>query len=248
MITYNFTGKTVIVSGAGSGIGRVTSLAFLDAGANVIFANRSEKPNLIKSIKKYENRAMFFKCDTSKEDEVIDLVSFAVKCFGTIHILINNVGVSKGNTIEDTSVAEWDWIMSTNVKSYFLCTKHVSNVMKIQKYGKIVNVSSIAGRDRSMLLGASYTTSKAAILGFTKHMSSEFAKFNINVNAVCPSQTNTPMLKKLLTPEINEMLLKKIPLGYIQEPEQVAKLILFLASDDSNYMTGSIVDINGGLL
>ncbi len=248
MIDYRFNDKTVIVTGSGSGIGKSTAIKYLNSGANVVFASKTEREDVLDVIKSFPSKSIFIKADVSDEGDVESMIKHAFNRFGSIDILVNNAGVSKGMLLEDTASNDWDWVMANNVKSCFLCTKHVIPFMKNQRYGKIVNVSSIAGRDKSMVLGASYSTSKAAIIGFTRHMSSELAKFNINVNAVCPSQTKTPLLDALLTEEIEEALLKKIPLGYIQSPDQVANVILFLSSDESNYMTGSIVDINGGLL
>lgn len=248
MIEYSFKDKTVVVTGSGSGIGKSTALKFAEAGANVVLASKTERSEIHEILNTFSTNTLFVKTDVSNEEDVRLLMKTTVGRFGRVDVLVNNAGVSKGSLLEQTNAEDWDWVMANNVKSCFLCTKHVIPLMKNQHYGKVVNVSSIAGRDKSMVLGASYSTSKAAVIGFTRHMSSELAKFNINVNAVCPSQTKTPLLEALMTEEIEEMLLKKIPLGYIQSPEQVANVILFLSSDASNYMTGSIVDINGGLL
>ena len=119
-----------------------------------------------------------------------------------------------------------------------------------KKYGKIINLSSIAGRDKSILLGVAYTTSKAAVIGFTRHIAAELGKYGINVNCVCPSQTYTPMLNNIFKNNkgLEEIVKKRNPLGYIAKPEQISEVILFLASDESNYMNGSIIDINGGVL
>ena len=247
MIKYDFSGKTVIVTGAGAGIGKVTAIEFLKAGANVTFVSRTPRTELLEEIASYP-KAFFVQADVSSEKDVNATVDTVVTKYGKIDILINNASVAKGSLLEETALEDWEGVMQNNVNSTFLCTKAVVKNMKTNRYGKIVNVSSVAGRDKSMILGASYSTSKAATIGFTRHMGTELAKFGINVNAVCPSQTHTPMLESLLTKEIEEMLLKKIPLGYIQEPIQVANVILFLSSDESNYMTGAIVDINGGLL
>ncbi len=248
MIRYNFSGKVVVVTGAGSGIGLSTAISFADAGASVVFATKSPKPEIVHLISERNYDALFLEADMSNESAVKKMFDDVIERFGKIDVLVNNAGVSKAGDLEDTSLDDWNWVMSNNLTSCFLCTKYVCPFMKKNSYGKIINVSSIAGRDKSMVLGASYTTSKTAIIGFTKHMSVELAKHNINVNAVCPSQTKTPLLDSLMTPEIEDMLLKKIPLGYIQKPIQVANLILFLSSDESSYMTGSIVDTNGGLL
>lgn len=248
MIQYNFRGKTVIVTGAGKGIGRVASFEFAKAGANVALFGRTFYKDLKNEIKRIGKNTAFYEVDVSIEAEVRDAVRQVRKKHGKIDILINNASVAKGGTLENISVKDWDYTMANNVRSYFVCAKAVIPDMKRHKYGKIVNISSVAGRDKSMLLGAAYTASKAAVIGFTRQVAGEVAPFGINVNCVCPSQTYTPMLMNILTKELEGMIKKKNPSGYIAQPLQIANVILFLASDEANYMNGAIVDVNGGLL
>ena len=173
-----------------------------------------------------------------------------IKSKNKIDILVNNASIAVEGTLDKLDENDWDKVMDTNVKSYFLCTKEVINGMIKRKYGKIINVSSIAGRDKSILLGAAYSTSKAAVIGFTRHVASEVGKFGINVNCICPSQTYTPMLKEIFKKNqgLEDIVKNRNPLGYIADPKQISSVILFLASDESNYINGSIIDINGGVL
>jgi 3-oxoacyl-[acyl-carrier protein] reductase len=249
MITYNFDGQTVIVTGGGQGIGRITALKFAKAGANVAIFSRTFYDDLEKEMKPFGEKMKFYAIDVSQAESVNESVNDVINSFGKVDVLVNNASISKDGLIEDISDQDWDMVMNINVKSYFLTIKAVISGMKTNQYGKIVNVSSVAGRDKSMLLGASYSTSKAAILGLTRQVAAECGKSGINVNSICPSQTYTPMLKGIFVnnPDLEEIVKNRNPLGYIADPEQMANVIMFLASDESNYMNGAIVDINGGL-
>ncbi|MFQ3598943.1 MAG: SDR family NAD(P)-dependent oxidoreductase [Chloroherpetonaceae bacterium] len=248
MIQFDFHSKVAVVTGSGKGIGKSIALKLLTFGGTVVFLTRSIDSNLIKESEHISDRAYFIECDVSNYDSVERSFTEILTRLGRIDILVNNASVAKSQSIDYLSLEDWNWVMNNNMTSMFLCSKFAVSAMKSQNYGKIVNISSIAGRDKSMMLGIAYTTSKAASIGFTKHLASEVAKYGINVNVVCPSPTDTPMMRSLMTPEIESSLISKIPLGYIQKPEQVANVVLFLASDESNYMTGSVIDINGGLL
>lgn len=248
MTRFDFTDKTVIVTGAAKGIGKTTAIAFAEAGANVALFSRTLYPGLQEEIAAFGERARPYAVDVSSEQDVLEGVKRVQTDFGPIDVLVNNASIAKGGKIEDITVETWDEVMANNLRSCFLCTKAVITQMKARKYGKIVNVSSVAGRDRSMVLGAGYTSSKAAVIGFTRQVAAEAAPFGVNVNCICPSQTYTPMLEKVLTPEIKAMIESRNPSGYIARPIQMAHVILFLAADEAGYMNGAIVDVNGGLL
>ncbi len=244
----DFQDKTVVVTGAGKGLGRVTARMFLEAGANVAYLSRTSYPDVQAEIRTYADRAFFIQANVADPSEVQQAFSRIAARFKTVDILINNAGIAKIGKIEEVAAKDWDEVMAVNVRSQFLCIQACLPLMKKNKYGKIVNVSSIAGRDKSILLGAAYSTSKAAIIGLTRHVAAEVAAFGINVNCICPGQHKTPLLEEVLTEKMEKILLKKIPLGYIARPEQVAEVILFLSSDRESYMTGAIVDVNGGQL
>lgn len=247
-VTYNFEGATCVVTGAGRGLGLVTAREFVKAEAKVVYLSRTPYEELLSEVQGYGERALFLQVDVSQPTEVFPAFERIYDHFGSVDIVVNNAGIAKLGALEDISSPCWDEVMANNVRSYFLCIQAALPYMKRQRYGRIVNVSSIAGRDKSLVLGSPYTTSKAAIIGLTRQVAVEAAAFGINVNCICPSQHRTPMLESVLTPEIEDMLIKRIPLGYIARPEQIAAVILFLASDSASYMTGAIVDVNGGLL
>ena len=250
MTTHNYKNKNVLITGGAKGIGLETALQFAKFGANVSVLSKTYYKELETLFKPYKDRFEFYQIDVTDPSSVKQSISEIVKSQNKIDILVNNASIAVEGTIDKIDENDWDKVMNTNVKSYFLCTKEVINGMIKRKYGKIINVSSIAGRDKSILLGAAYSTSKAAIIGFTRHVASEVGKFGINVNCICPSQTYTPMLKEIFKKNqgLEDIVKNRNPLGYIAEPKQISSVILFLASDESNYINGSIIDINGGVL
>jgi len=239
-IQYNFKDKVVVVIGAGSGIGKKTAEMFCQAGARTVSVSREGSQTL--------TDGLAVKCDISDEEQVKGMVDEVVKRFGTIDILVNCAAVNQPGKIEDISLKDWEYVLGVNLTGQFLCCKYVVPIMKQKKYGKIVNISSIAGRLRSTLSGIHYVTSKAAVIGFTRQLAYELAPDKINVNAICPGQTDTPMLRASLKPGDEEKLKQIIPLGKPASPEQQANVILFLVSDEADYITGSIIDVNGGQL
>ncbi len=246
-IKYNFENRNVIITGAGSGIGRITAIKFLESGANVALLSKTEYPDLSNLLTTYSSRAKFYKINLELVDDLFKVLEKIKDDFQKIHVLVNNASIFSRGMVEDISIDTWDKVYAVNVRSYFLTIKYFLASMKKNKYGKIINVSSIAGRDKSMLLGAAYTSSKAATIGLTRQIAAEVAKFNINVNCIAPSQTDTPMLRKILTPDLKKMIEQRNPSGYIASPEQIANVILFLTSDEANYINGAVIDINGGL-
>lgn len=243
----DFKGKVAIVTGAGSGIGKATATMLFERGASVVLAGRDKKVDaLAKELDSTGKRVLPIQLDLAEEKEVKAMVAKTVKKFGQIDILVNSAGVTSGGKIDEITVADWEMINRNNGLSTFLCSKYAIAEMKKRKYGKVVNVSSIAGRFRGMTSGLHYAYAKSGIIGFTRQLGAEVAKFGINVNVVAPSQTMTPMLRSLINDDIEKELNAKIPLGYIAKPEQQAEVILFLCSDASNYMVGATVDVNGG--
>lgn len=246
-----FEDKVAIITGGGSGIGLSAADCFVSEGAHVVICGRSKKVRKASEElkRRYPKQHIIpFVGDMSEEDHVIRLTGDVISKFGKIDILVNSAGISESGKIEEITLEKWNYIIKNNLTNCFLTCKYVLPHMKKRKYGKIINVSSIAGRFRSKLAGPHYSSAKGAIITFTKQLALEAARYNINVNVICPGQTKTPMLEKFLTPGAKKRLEESIPLGYIGRPEQQAKVILFLASDDSDYMTGAVVDVNGGQL
>tara|TARA_Y100000741_G_scaffold360484_1_gene342790 strand:+ start:489 stop:1271 length:783 start_codon:yes stop_codon:yes gene_type:complete len=250
MTTFNYKNKNVVITGGAKGIGLETALQFVKYGAKVSILSKTYYKELDSIFKPYKDRINFYEVDVTDKKSVKQSINEIVNSCNRIDVLVNNASIAVEGTIDTINESDWDHVMNTNVKSYFLCTKEVINGMIKRKYGKIINVSSIAGRDKSILLGAAYSTSKAAVIGFTRHVASEVGKFGINVNCICPSQTYTPMLKEIFKKNqgLEDIVKNRNPLGYIADPKQISSVILFLASDESNYINGSIIDINGGVL
>tara|TARA_R110000824_G_scaffold195409_2_gene378174 strand:+ start:17740 stop:18456 length:717 start_codon:yes stop_codon:yes gene_type:complete len=231
-INFDFTDKTVIVFGGSRGIGRETCRQFQIAGANVYCASRTP-PELPGVEHLY--------CDiTFPRDirEVFDTV-------GNIDFVINVAGTNLCKSIENIDLLEWDRLMNTNLRSFFVICKRAVEEMR-PKGGRIVNVSSIAGRSKSVVSGVHYTSSKYGIVGLTKQLASEVSQHNILVNCVCPSQTLTEMLAKSMTEEQLCDLAEKIPVRRVALTIEQALPILFLCSDAASYITGTALDINGG--
>ena len=168
--------------------------------------------------------------------------------FGPPEILINNAGVLETTPFLKISEAEWAHVMRVNVDGVFYCCRYFAPLMVKRRYGKIVNLSSTAGKSSSTFGGSHYTTSKAAVLGITRHLARELAPFNVNVNAVCPGSIDTPMIREKATADQIQAGIAKIPFGRLGTTEDVANLVLFLSSDASSYITGASIDINGGEL
>ena len=248
MNTGRFAGKVAIVTGAGRGMGREIALTLARQGAAVVVNDvQAERvASVAAEIAAAGGQALAYAADVSREEQVHAMVKAAVERFGTVDILVNNAGIL-GNTqpLELIPGDEWDRMMAINVKGVFLCTKTVLPIMQARRYGKIVNVSSSAGRSTSTFGGAHYTTSKAAILGLTRHTAREAAPYNINVNATAPGSMDTEMVRERASDEHLERERQKIPLRRLGTAQDQASLVAFLCSDEASYIAGATVDING---
>ena len=242
MIHCKLKGKVAIVTGAAQGMGKAIAEVLVREGAQVMMCDINEEGV---SLVAEKIGAVCFTVDVSKENEVSSMVESTIKEFGTVDILVNNAGILRPTRIDNITKEEWDLVLNVNLNGVFLCTKAVLGIMKQKKYGRIVNISSSAGRSVSTLGGAHYTASKAAVLGFTRAVAKEVASFGITVNAVCPGLIDTEMVRLECTPERISAYAKSFPISRLGTPEVVAELVLFLVAD-APYITGASIDINGG--
>lgn len=247
-----FSDKTVIVTGSTQGIGREIALKFGAAGANVVVngINTPEQIELAKSvcdeIKAAGGNADYIVGDVSKPEQTDELVKFALDKFGKIDIIVNNAGITRDNLIMRMSEAEWDSVISVNLKGAFNVIKSASRILMKQRSGVIVNMASVSG-----VMGnagqANYAASKAGLIGLTKTVAKELASRGIRCNAIAPGFIRTAMTDKLKD-EIREQYKTSIPLGHFGEVEDIANLALFLSGDKAKYITGQVINVDGGLV
>ena len=240
-------GQVAIVTGAAQGMGAASARALAREGVRVVVCDiDGEKvAQVAREIDPSGERALGLQTDVAREDEVEALVAAALERFGKIGILVNNAGVLRSTRVEEISAAEWDLVLDANLKGTFLCSRAVLANMKANKYGRIVNMSSSAGRSVSTLGGAHYTTAKAGVLGFTRALAKEMAPFGITANSICPGLIDTEMVRENCPPERLQAYEESFPISRLGTQDEVARLVLFLVADAS-YITGAAFDINGG--
>lgn len=249
-IEKKLNGKVALVTGAASGIGRATALAFASEGADVVLVDvqKDEALKVVRSIEELGSKAIFISCDVSKEAEVKAVFDEALTKMGRIDFAFNNAGVEgeQGFTA-DCSVSNWDRVMSINLKGVFLFMKHEIALMLKQGGGSIVNCSSIAGLVAFAGVPA-YTASKHAVIGLTKTAALEYAKSNIRVNAGCPGIIQTPMIDRFTHGEAQALNQLKAgePVGRVGKPEEVASAVVYLCTDQSSFITGHPLVVDGG--
>lgn len=242
-------GKNIIVTGATRGIGREIALTLAKNGANLAINYRnlnSDLENLLNEIKSFGVDALAVKCDVSVLEEVNSFIEKVKSHYTTIDVLVNNAGITKDGLILRMKEEDFDDVLDVNLKGTFNTTKSVSSIMLKQKYGKIINISSVVG-----IAGNSgqcnYAASKAGVIGFSKSVARELSSRNINVNVVAPGYIDTDMTKNL-PDKVKEEIIKSIPMKRIGSPKEVANLVLFLSSNLSDYITGQVINVDGGML
>jgi len=241
--------KVAVVTGGTRGIGRAIALGLADAGAHVVLTYKSSRDlaeQLVEDIRKKGRRCVAYQSDAGRLKEAQTAVDRAIAEFKRIDILVNNAGITRDTLLLRMSELDWDLVLETNLKSVFNFTKAVCKHMVSQRAGKIVNISSVAG-----LIGnagqANYAASKAGIIGFTKSVAKEFASRNIQVNVIAPGFVETEMTEKLNEAQ-KQAVLDMVPMKRTAKPEEIAAAVNFLASADSDYITGQVLCIDGGLV
>lgn len=242
-------GRHALVTGASRGIGRAVALALAAEGASVAlnFAGNVAAAEAVRAeIENAGGKAILVPADVSDEGAVEEMVKTVAEAFGTIDILVNNAGITRDGLLLRMKEADWDAVLNTNLKGVFLCAKAVSKLMMKKRYGRIVNMASVVG-----LVGnasqANYAAAKAGVIGFTKAMAKEMASRGITVNAIAPGFIRSDMTD-VLPEKVKEAMLAGIPLGRVGEPDDVAKAALFLASDQAAYITGQVLQVDGGMV
>ncbi|UCH87965.1 MAG: 3-oxoacyl-ACP reductase FabG [Thermoplasmata archaeon] len=238
--------KVALITGGGSGIGEAVVKLFASEGAKVVIAdiNIEQAEKVAGEVTGSGGEALAVKVDISNKSEVEKMVADAKEKFGKIDILINNAGINRDAFAVKMREEQWDSVVDINLKGTFLCCQAVQSVMAEQGGGKIVNTSSIGALGN--MGQANYAASKAGIIGLTKTLALEFARGKIYVNCIAPGATKTPMTEGI-PPDIAEKIAKKIPLRRFAEPEEIAKAHLFLASSESDYITGQVIFVDGGI-
>jgi 3-oxoacyl-[acyl-carrier protein] reductase len=238
--------KVAIITGAGQGIGKEIALTFAKEGAKVVVTDITGKEKEVaEEIKKMGREAIAVKVDVSKMEDAKKMAKETLKTFGRIDILVNNAGIYPFKLFVEMTESDWDKVINVNLKGTFNCTKAVVETMIKQKYGKIINITSIAGTVVGFLQLTHYCASKAGITGFTRALALELAPYGINVNAIAPGPIETPGTQAL-GKEAYENFKKAIPIGRWGKPEDIASLAVFLASDESSNITGQVIVSDGG--
>ncbi|MCH1623816.1 3-oxoacyl-[acyl-carrier-protein] reductase [Fredinandcohnia quinoae] len=242
-------GKVVLVTGASRGIGRSIAIELARAGAKVAvnYSGSEARANeVVDEIKALGKEAFAIQANVANSESVATMVKEVIATYGSLDILVNNAGITRDNLLMRMKEDEWDDVINTNLKGVFLCTKAVTRQMMKQRSGRIINIASIVGVSGNPGQ-ANYVAAKAGVIGLTKTTAKELSSRNITVNAVAPGFITTEMTDKLPEDVKNEML-KQIPLGRFGDTKDIAGVVLFLASENSSYMTGQTLHVDGGMV
>jgi len=242
MLQEKLSGSVAIVTGAAQGMGKAIAETLARENVSVVVSDiNGEKARLVAN----SINALGLKTDVTNEEDVENMVRETVERYGTVDILVNNAGILRSTRIDGITKEEWDLVVDVNLNGTFLCTRAVLKIMKEKQFGRIINMSSSAGRSVSTLGGAHYTAAKAAVLGFTRAVAQEVASYGITANAVCPGLIDTEMVRSDCSPETIKAYENSFPIARLGTPEEVANLVLFLVVN-APYITGAAIDINGG--
>ena len=239
--------KVAVITGASRGIGKSIALLMAQNGAKVVVSARNQEllDSLVAEIESFGGEALAVAGDVSSTDDANNLISSAVDSFGQVDILVNNAGITSDGLLLRMKDEAWDAVLDINLKGAFICTRAAAKVMTKKRYGRIINISSVVG-EMGNAGQANYCASKAGMIGLTKSNAKELGKRNITVNAVTPGFITTDMTDEL-TEKVIDDLTAQIPLGCLGEANDVAEAVLFLASEQSKYITGQVLGVNGGM-
>jgi 3-oxoacyl-[acyl-carrier protein] reductase len=241
-------GRVALVTGASQGIGHACALALAGQGASVALAarNRQKLDELAQQIAASGGKAAVFVMDLAEEEQIKSGIKAALSQFGKIDILVNNAGITRDQLVMRMKRADWDAVVNTNLTSAYLCIQQVIGSMLKQRWGRIINITSVVGQI-GQAGQVNYASSKAGLIGLTMAMAREVASRNITCNAVAPGFIETGMTA-VLSEEFKQNAVKMIPLGRVGTPEDVASAVCFLVSDEASYITGHVLNVNGGML
>ncbi len=237
--------KVAIITGASRGIGRSIAIALAEEGYNLVLNYRKSREELEELAGILKTETVLVQGDVSKFDEAENIIKTAKESFGQIDLLVNNAGITKDNLLLRMTEEDFDAVQNINLKGTFNCTKHVSRIMIKQRFGKIINIASVVGITGNVGQ-ANYAASKAGVIGFTKSVARELAARNITVNAIAPGFIQSKMTDAI-SEEAKKASLERIPLGKFGKPEDVANVVVFLASEKADYITGQVVQVDGGM-
>lgn len=240
--------RVALVTGAGQGMGRAVAETLARLGAKVVVndINGDTAQKTVQALQAKGVEALAAPANVTSSSEVKAMVEKAVDAYGAVHILVNNAGILYPTAVIDISEEEWDRVIDVNLKGTFLCSQAVLPSMQNAAWGRIINFSSTAGKNVSTVGGAHYTAAKAGILGFTRHLAKEVARYGITVNAVCPGLIDTEMVRRTIDDARVHAYAASFPIQRLGQPQEVADLVGFLATDHAAYITGASLDINGG--
>ncbi|MGB9866503.1 MAG: SDR family NAD(P)-dependent oxidoreductase [Bacillota bacterium] len=240
-------GKVAVITGAGGAFGREIGLTFAREGARLVLGdvNGAAAQKTASEVQAAGGSAVALEVDVRDEKQVSEMVRRALATYGQIDILVNNAGVARSARIQDISLEDWNYVIGVNLTGTFLCCRAVIDHMIARQYGKIINVASISAQT-GRLVGVDYSASKSGVVGITRTLALQVAPYGINVNAVAPGPVATPLFERGFPPETVQKLRASVPFKREGTPKDIANLILFLASDESEWITGEVIAINGG--
>ena len=245
----NLTGKVALVTGASRGIGQATAIDLAKAGADIVvnfIGNEAVAQETVEAIEALGRKAIKIKADVGNADDVQAMVDEAIAAFGHIDILVNNAGITRDGLLIRMKDSDWDDVLNINLKGVYLVTKAVAKLMVKQRAGRIINMTSVSGVTGNVGQ-ANYAAAKAGVIGFTKTCAKELAARGITVNAVAPGFIETAMTD-VLPEKIKEGIAATVPLGRMGQPEEIAGVVTFLASDFARYITGQVLNVDGGMV